>query len=522
MNSGVNVVGSTTAFTTMYGHTGIGCTGATFDISSTGTGGGTVTIGSTGAGNVTLGQSSGTGVTTVNSLVTNISTTGTTTVNIGNTGTSSPSGTVNVGTNSSTIAIGSSTATTTNIKSATINIQNHDSSSGNVNIKNGTLADGQVNIANTSGTVTTNIGAGTGTGEVKIGNPANTTSLKSVTLNIQNDATTGGTVNIKSNESSSGNVNIKNGDSAIGQVNIANTSGTVTTNIGAGTGTGTITIGNNNATSGGNTINLNSGLVNINSTTGSTNIYGGTNVGRNTETLVNTYIEMFSGSPNAIIDFHSAGVVNNDFDCRITSFSGSSSTDPSLWNGKGLLELTASTIQIDGTLAMKTGNNITLAPSTGYVAPTVGQLGYTLNQTTVSNGSGISSGVTYVYSPSTATSVNVLAGGVYMATIYSYITIGTKPFTGNVASDMGICYYGGVTPPAGGSGVVAPSEFQYPQNNTYTSYNNDRIFNNGTIIFTVPAGNTNYYFAYSNIAFGSTSGGIITPSVLFKYLVKIA
>jgi hypothetical protein len=125
-----------------------------------------------------------------------------------------------------------------------INIYNGLSSGGDVNIKSGATASGAINIANNTGTVTTNIGTSTGTGAITIGSATNSTNLNCATLNIQNDASTPGTINIKNGTSSTGNINIKSGTTASGSINIANSTGTVTTNIGAGTGTGTVTIGN--------------------------------------------------------------------------------------------------------------------------------------------------------------------------------------------------------------------------------------------------------------------------------------
>jgi hypothetical protein len=259
----------------------------------------------------------------------------------------------------------------TNARSGAINIATVTGSTCGINILNGNGATtgGSVNIANgTLQTTTVNIASGTGTGAVTIGNSANTTDLKGGTINLQTDATTGGSVNIKTGATSTGDVNIKSGTTSGGAVNIATGTGltqTTSVAIGSGTTSGAVTIGNSL-----NTTSINSNNILMNSTSGYTNIYGGTNVARNTGTVANTYIEMFSGSPNAIIDFHSGGVVNNDFDSRITSFGGSSSTDPAVNNGKALLELLASTVQIAGTLQMTEGKNIILQPTAGYLAPT--------------------------------------------------------------------------------------------------------------------------------------------------------
>lgn len=244
------------------------------------------------------------------------------------------------------------------------------------------------NALTASAMKTSSLDTATGTGTLTIGVSGNTTELKSGNLNIQNDATIAGTVNIKCGSTSTGNINMKTGATSGGAVNIATGTGatqTTTVSIGSGSTTGTVTIGNSaNLTS------INSNNVTISSNSGTTNMYGGTNCGRSTSTTPNTFIEMFSGSPNAVIDFHSGGVVDNDFDCRIVSFGGSSSTNPALWNGKGLLELTASPIQMNGTLLMKDSYNISLP--NGAVAPTSGQLGYLkagtmlASTTTINNG----------------------------------------------------------------------------------------------------------------------------------------
>jgi hypothetical protein len=166
-----------------------------------------------------------------------------------------------------------------------------------------------------------------------------------------------------------------------------------------------------------NTTSINSNNILMNSTSGYTTIYGGTNVARNTGTVANTFIEMFSGSPNAIIDFHSGGVVNNDFDSRITSFSGSSSTDPAVNNGKGLLELLASTVQIAGTLKMTEGKNITLQPTAGYIAPTQDtQLGGTRTGSIIGG---------TIINATTISSITLTTAGIYLITFGIYINVTT-------------------------------------------------------------------------------------------------
>jgi hypothetical protein len=82
-NTAVNIIGGTTSLTTNYGLTSIAVAGNNFDITSTGSGGGVVTIGSIGAGNVMIGNTGG-ALTT--SGIVDIGPKSTT-VNIGNTGT---------------------------------------------------------------------------------------------------------------------------------------------------------------------------------------------------------------------------------------------------------------------------------------------------------------------------------------------------------------------------------------------------------------------------------------------------
>jgi hypothetical protein len=127
---------------------------------------------------------------------------------------------------------------------------------------------------------------------------------------------------------------------------------------------------------------------------------------------------MFSGAPNAIIDFHSGGFVNNDFDTRITSYSGSNSTDPAVWNGKGLLELLGTTIQIAGELKMTEGKNITLAPATSYVAPSSGQLGS--SATITGNVNSTVFGATTLRSASLSPGVWIITGNANMGASGSY------------------------------------------------------------------------------------------------------
>jgi hypothetical protein len=104
-----------------------------------------------------------------------------------------------------------------------------------INIMNDTTTSGNVNIANGTGitqTTAVNIGSGSTTGTVTIGNSANTTNVSSGTINLAN--ATGATSNI----------NILNGGAATGgSVNIANVGANTTAiNIGSSEATGTINI----------------------------------------------------------------------------------------------------------------------------------------------------------------------------------------------------------------------------------------------------------------------------------------
>jgi hypothetical protein len=160
-------------------------------------------------------------------------------------GTSSSTKTIKIGSNTNSVHCSS-----LDIQSSAIN--NITANTGAITIGNN-QTDGILNLGTGNARTATgviNIGTGTpNAGSIIIGNSAAaaSTSLKSETINIQTDATTGGTVNIKTGATSSGNVNIKSGSAATGTINVAGgTSGlsTVSVNIGTGTTTGTVTIGN--------------------------------------------------------------------------------------------------------------------------------------------------------------------------------------------------------------------------------------------------------------------------------------
>jgi hypothetical protein len=128
--------------------------------------------------------------------------------------------------------------------------------SGVINIASGT------NAVPNSFTTAVNIGAGSTTGAITIGNVSNTTNMRSSIINLQNFAgtTTGNVVDVDIGNTpgttlalaTSGAINLASGTNAIPN------SYTTAVNIGSGSTTGAITIGNVS-----NTTNLNSGKINV-------------------------------------------------------------------------------------------------------------------------------------------------------------------------------------------------------------------------------------------------------------------
>jgi fibronectin-binding autotransporter adhesin len=197
---------------------------------------------------------------------------------------------------------------------------------------NGISSGGAVHINNgTTNTSNTNINNGT---------------TSSGNLNLMTGASCSGSINIGSGNSSNPTANILTGQNCTGIVNIASASvgtNTVITNIGNGNTSGQINIGNvNNAT-----------------------VIGGTcGIGDSNSTTCNVTIANGNGRSNSVLI--ACGTGTNGSTVGICT--GTSTGAVTLGN-------TNNTVQVNGSLTIGTGKNITLS---GTVAPTSTQLGYVL------------------------------------------------------------------------------------------------------------------------------------------------
>lgn len=112
----------------------------------------------------------------------------------------------------------------------------------------------------------------------------------------------------------------------------------------------------------------NANTINIGKEGASTNLFGYTNLGIVTSGTKKSFIEVGTGDGNAVIDFHSSGLFDTDYDSRIMSSGGTSA------GGQGSLQLFAKTISITSPLTLgsipdtntQLGYRITLVNNTGY------------------------------------------------------------------------------------------------------------------------------------------------------------
>ena len=320
-----------------------------------------------------------------------------------------------------------------------------------------------------------NLGTANAT-EVTVGNSTNIANIKSGTFNLQNDATTAGSVNIKNSTVATGSVNIASGGGTAG-------TSTVTVDIASGITSGTVTIGNS-----ANTTTLKSNTINAGSNTGTANFYGVTNVGRNTGGTADSYVEMACGGGNAVMDFHSSGAKNVDYDSRIIASGGSTAVTP--LDGKGTLELisntltlTAPTVNVGGTLAMGSGKNITLS---GTVTPTAGsQLG------------GLTQG-TITSTVATPATLDIPTAGVYL-------------FTWNITLNCGGVYTTWANSQISGTGVLKYQSHPYSVVNSFNS-----VGTSGSMVINATAS------TYSITFVGSSTAYSVSSTYSFFQAVRIA
>ena len=168
-------------------------------------------------------------------------------------------------------------------------------------------------------------------------------------------------------------------------------------------------------------------------------------------------------------------------------------------------------ITANGGLRMGGSNNITLGNGTS--APTISQLGYNVASSLVS-GSAISTGSTYVYSPSTGTSTYLLNPGVYIASLYGTISFANVTTT-NITFQIGIATNSTTSPLSGNTNIT------YLDNTiTYSPPNQNKSSYSGTLVFT--ASGTNYYYAYAYMSITSLTGTSVTPSIQMVNIIRIA
>ena len=236
-------------------------------------------------------------------------------------------------------------------------------------------------ITFTTGTKASNYDVGSAGSALLIG--ASQTSLFTA-IGCANNRT--GNVTLASGATQSANVNLCTGDTNSGAVNIstgATNSGLVNICTGA-TNTGSVHICDATANTG------QVHIANHPNNGGAVNIANGTN---------NTGVVHIADGNNNTAEVHIANGNSNTGNIRIgdanastTGISIGSSGMPTTINGT---LATTGLITANGGLSMGTGKPITLQSTTGYVAPTSGQLGYVLesfltaNTPTATSGSGI-------------------------------------------------------------------------------------------------------------------------------------
>ena len=276
----------------------------------------------------------------------------------------------------------------------TIHNGNGATNTGSVSIANGTLSATTVAIQST-----------TGTGVVTIGNSANTTSVLSGIVNINNA-----------------------GASSAGSVNIANTGANTTAiNIGSTTGTGVVNLQsassvrlndlkvvgnflNNSADESAGAIYIaskqTSGVLWIGSGDSARNGSGAINIGTGA-CPINIMTRAGFGLGGSV------NIANGDGASQTTAVNiGSGST-----TGVVTIGGANNTVQVNGALTLGTGRNITLQPTASAVIPTSTQLGYAFKSTPVTTSTGITSGMTLF----TAS----ISAGSYAVTLYAEVFTAT-------------------------------------------------------------------------------------------------
>jgi len=127
----------------------------------------------------------------------------------------------------------------------------------------------------------------------------------------------------------------------------------------------------------------------------------------------------------------------------------------------------------------------------------------------------------YIYSPASGTASYQLPGGNYLAIVQSQFAYSVYPNTTNINMQYGIQYGSSSTYTPSGT-VAGTNAASFDLNITYGTLNQNIIYHIAPFVFTVPSGNTNYYYSYAYFGLGSiNNGGTVTASVKIVSLTRI-
>ena len=125
-------------------------------------------------------------------------------------------------------------------------------------------------------------------------------------------------------------------------------------------------------------------------------------------------------------------------------------------------------------------------------------------------------GPLYIYSPASGTASYQLPGGNYLAIVQAQYLYSVYPNTTNINMQYGIQYSASSTYSSPTTAINLDSTV------SYSPLNQNVIINFSPFMFTVPSGNTNYYFSYAYFGLGSlVNGGNVTASVKIVSLTRI-
>ena len=151
----------------------------------------------------------------------------------------------------------------------------------------------------------------------------------------------------------------------------------------------------------------------------------------------------------------------------------------------------------------------------GAAPTTSAHLGFSgLSSSVATSTSG--SGPYTIYSPTSGTASYQLPGGNYLAIIQANYTYTAVPNTTQINMQYGIQYSATQAYTSPTSAVAIDTTI------SYTPLNQNQIVNINPLMFTVPSGNTNYYYSFAYFGLGSlVNGGTVTATVKIISLTRI-